>query len=289
MRNFIYLDTDFLASFMAQKNDGLEIIRNIESDTHVRSLNGTPTTAEKQSVNLTGNVALVKSDITMEKSIESGLNINESSELYKEAVSRILHDNVFNYFQNYLENNSEYCVTTPTKNSIGKYINSNGEFEVFNISALENICDQKFLKEIFSLVETIQSISSVSSPVNFKNINQYKVPTEIQNASILCSKVATIFKTIFPVDTVMMMGNMMIIINDKYLREDIRTISFKYSGSVNIIGVINRVYENIDKKSTSPFMEVLNSVSVCGIEIVNALCNKRSEEIYIVTPIAIYF
>nr|WP_302599864.1 hypothetical protein [uncultured Cellulosilyticum sp.] len=289
MRNFIYLDTDFLASFMAQENDGLETIRNIESDTYDKSLIGTPTTTKKVSMSTEANVAIAKGNLASEKTIESELNINESSELYKEMVSRVLHDNVFNYFENYINNDFDHCVDKPMKDSIGKYINHRGGFETFDITFLEKICDQKFLKELFILAEGVSDMQNVNSQVNLKNINQYKLPNDIYNTSVLCTKLVNIFKTIFPTDTVLIMDNMMVIINDKYLREDIKSINFKYSGQMSVVGIINRVYDEANKKSTSPFMEVLNSVSECGIELINAFYNRTSKELYIVTPIAIYF
>ena len=289
MKNFMYLDTDFLTSFMAQENDGLEVIRNLENNVYSKTTEGTPTTTKTESMNAEANIAVAKGNIGTEKKIESPIHIDESSELYKEVVGRVLHDNVFNYFQNYIDNDFEHCVSQPSKDSVGKYINFKGEFQIFNINALENICNQKFLKELFSFVDDAGKINNISSHIAFTNTNQYKLPNEINNTSILCSKVATIFKTIFPTDTVFIIDNMMIIINKEYLREDIKMINFKYSGEMNVLGVINRIYDSTNNKSTSPFMDVLDSVNVCGIEMINTLCNKESKELYIITPIAIYF
>ena len=218
MRNFIYLDTDFLTSFMAQENDGLETTRNIESDTYVKNLSGTPTTTEKHYADLTGNVALLKSELSMEKSIESGLNVNVSSEVYKEMASRVLHDNMFNYFENYLNKNDSISVSNAEKDCVGKYIVTKGEYEFIDINSIEKMCEEKFLRALFDLASMQNPLNFVSNNKN-QSSKRAELPKEMYALTKIGDKLSYVFKSLIPTNSVIKLKNMIIVINDNYLRE----------------------------------------------------------------------
>ncbi|WP_317368884.1 hypothetical protein [uncultured Tyzzerella sp.] len=296
MRNFIYLDTDFLASFMAQENDGLETLRNSESNVYSKDLSGTPTTTQKSSSVLEGNAAMIKGNVTIEKTLESGLDITESSELYREMASKVLHDNMFNYFEKYIEDNNSIKANSLDVSNIGKYININSEYTIINTDIIEKMCEEKFLKDLFYMEHLGGDIriDKNNKLVNQqgKSIDNVKLPPEIHMLTKMGSKLSYVFKSMIPTNTVFVVDNMIVVINEKYLREDIRMVNFKYSGQINITGKINKVCgttDNGSKKSASFLIDALNSVNECGIEFIKLLANSNSKNIYIITPIAIYF
>lgn len=304
MKNFIYVDTDFLSSFMSQENNGLETLRNIESNVYSKTLNGSPTTTQIESMSAEANAVVAKGSLNTQRSIESGVNITESSDLYKEMVCKILHDDMFECFQRYLTDNSKLSTNHINNESIGKYITMTGAFKIIDIDHIRKICDEKFLKNVFEM------IGMFSTNHNSENINNYtqgkpkgnkssknnEIPPEVHFLSKIGPKLTNVFDVMIPSNTIFIMDNSLIIINDKYLREDVKMINFKYSGNINVTGIVNKVYNNTDdkdpkNKNDPTFVESLEQLNACGVNLITSLITKNDniKEVYIITPIAIYF
>ena len=90
--------------------------------------------------------------------------------------------------------------------------------------------------------------------------------------------------SIIPYPQIMCISNYVVVLNDEYLRDDLKTASFKYGGKIKVVGYITNKVTAQGDSAISVFAGIGNSI--------NALLKiffENADEMYIVHPIAIYY
>ena len=135
MRRFIYLDTDTLSSYLAQIFDGL--IQNQQTE---KSVGKKKAKQNQYKTGLSAQIALklfgkgvdAKADTAYEH-----LKTVANDEVVKDVQTKIMHDNAFNEFVSYLQQNKLL-----NGNEIGNFISLEDEFYIFDIAFYQKLFEQ---------------------------------------------------------------------------------------------------------------------------------------------------
>ncbi|HFK1720375.1 MULTISPECIES: DUF6414 family protein [Bacillus cereus group] len=275
MKELIYLDKNFLHSFIAQTNDGLITSKNSEfqeqrTETHQES-KGAQARGYFEVQGDTGKFDIpfvIKSPSAKATlRLAPGENHSESFtiadlEAGKEIISTQLHDNALNDFEKHFEEKGlikviENSFSTPTLPP-GTYIKTTSSFTAMNFEVIEKIVGEKFL-EISQLgfkeqkdksiqeIENENNIKPAQKKAAIKAINeQFEKIQEAQSSPIKQIKIMLeyINQTV-PANAFLKMGKIFIPLKQDFLRESIDELTFKYgqnnpSIKATLIGKITR-------------------------------------------------
>ena len=104
----------------------------------------------------------------------------------------------------------------------------------------------------------------------------------------LIANFTTFFESCFPAKQLIITDNLIIPINDLYLRENPNIIDFKYGGNIKIIGKVTK-----DCSKDENFFNLYNADFGKSIQEVKDAMYKifltKYKQSFIVTPIALYF
>lgn len=84
----------------------------------------------------------------------------------------------------------------------------------------------------------------------------------------------------------MCIGNNMVVLNDKHIRDDLNTASLKYGGKINVVGYITNKVDKEDGNNVEldPFEQVSSGLNQLMISFFG-----DSSRLNIIHPIAIYY
>ena len=111
---------------------------------------------------------------------------------------------------------------------------------------------------------------------NAKNENE-------KNIEVL-KKLVNMLSSVIPYPQILCIANYAVVLNEKYLRDDIKTAAFKYGGKITVVGYITNKISGQANTPISAFANVNQSM--------NALVNiffENADETYVVHPIAVYY
>lgn len=291
MRRFIYLDTDTLNSYLAQMFDGL-----IQSQETEKSVENKKEKQRKVKSGLGAQIALKifgkGVDATAEAEYENLKSIADT-DIIKDVQTKIMHDNTFNKFVSYLQKNEEL-----NGNEIGNFISIEDEFYIFDIAFYQKLFDDEgfgsHIKEMQKssiekeTTEQIQQMNrekrrdkkTADTAQNIISSEAEKIDAEFDSSKKLIDMLATII----PYPQIMCISNYVVVLKDDYLRDDLKTASFKYGGKIKVVGYITNKVVAQGNYAASAFYGIGNSInSFLKIFFPNA------DEMYIVHPIAIYY
>ncbi len=293
MRRFIYLDTDTLNSYIAQIYDGL--VQSNQKETQAET---TDNKQSEYSVNVEGGVEAKILGKGIEGKIDGAFDYlkgTSNTELIKDVQTKLLHDNAFNQFMSYLEDNDCF-----SGNKIGDFVEIEDDFYVLDLEYLRKIMDSKrfinFMKEtdknsIRENLKELQELEKAEENANSNAINQKYKQLEKQQTQESdrtyddMKENIEMLSDIIPYRRVMCVGNNMIVLNDKYMRDNVDMTSMKYGGKIKIVGYItNKVSddENVDKFGP------LHQLGVIINQTMKLFFGSQSE-LNIIHPIAIYY
>lgn len=135
MRRFIYLDTDTLNSYLAQIYDGLIQNKNLEAQykKSTKKQNSVITSlAGKIAFKLFGKGIDANAQATYEH-----LKSVADDEIVRDVQTKILHDNAFDQFMNYLHGHHLLSGC-----NIGKFIEVRDEFYIFDIAFYKKLFEK---------------------------------------------------------------------------------------------------------------------------------------------------
>lgn len=293
MRRFIYLDTDTLNSYLAQIYDGL-----IEK-TNKESLSGKKKIKQnKVSVGLGAKIALSLwgKGIDTEYNAEyEHFNNLANEEMVKDVQTKILHDNAFDQFINYL---SEQELLNNETKRIGQFSKIEDEFYIFDIEFYKHLFDKNGFVDCLgkiqqeSIEKTIDNQYAELSRENRRSrevkgkaeeLKQQEIETNSNNF-MAAKTLIDMLAAIIPYPQVLCIENNLVILNEKYLRDDISTASFKYGGKINVVGYITN---KVNAQANTPVSK-LAGVSNSFNEIMKIFFDNV-EEMFIIHPVAIYY
>ena len=248
------------------------------------------------SANLAGKIALKLFgkgvDLTAQTMYEH-LKAIEDDEMVKDVQKKIMHDNAFDQLEMYLKEKNLL-----EGNDIGKFISIEDEFYIFDISFYQRLFEENGFVSLLEDIQrdTIQKEAEnkvaeenreMQRNKNFRNRVQEivkdtteKNEKEFQSAKKLINMLANII----PYPQILCIGNYAVVLNEKYLRDDLETAAFKYGGKIRVVGYITNKITAQANTPISVFSGIGNSI--------NALIKiffENVDEMYLIHPVAIYY
>ncbi|MBO1515676.1 DUF6414 family protein [Metabacillus bambusae] len=318
MKEIIYLDTGMLHSYIAQHYDGLPTETSNERGEEVKDVNEQDH-GYKSGTSIEARIKSGKFEIpafikTPEGEIKvrwqpgefmSEKAVISQTETGKEIISKQLHDNALETFENYLENENILYDINDTDIE-GKYVKLTSSFKIIDFNYLKKILQTDKLIE-FMFMKQDEELKSIKDEVKAVQEKQLKARQQAllnQVSSDLNSKKAEMrgqfqfieksmdyLTDILPTNSFIVMENTIAPLKDDYLREKANELMFKYgTSSTNIyltmVGkVTNKIdsieLPNFDKDPFFSFPKILNMV-LNPLGVVN-------EGDLIISPVAIYF
>ena len=296
MRRFIYLDTDTLNSYIAQIYDGL--VQTQETETQSSQ------TSDKQSER-TSNIGADTDLKVFGKGIEGKIDFTyrhlkdtSNTELISDVQTKLLHDNAFDQLMNYLNQNNLL-----SNHNIGDFIEINDEFYIMDLDYYKKIFgDKKFLDflkksqrgKIQALLKIQQDIELSQEGANFNEIK--KNYTNLSKSKCAESDksyddikdIIDMLYTLVPYRRTLCIADNMVVLNDKYMRDNINMTSFKFGGKIKVLGYITNRIETATDTDESSGVSPLAQVEIGLNQIMLSFFGQRSS-LNIVHPIAIYY
>jgi len=293
MRRFIYLDTDTLNSYVAQIYDGL-----IQTEEKERQKEAS--TSKQNGVTIEGGAEVdVKVfgrglDGKMELAYNH-LKETTNDELIKDVQTKILHDNAFDQLMQYIKSNNNL-----NTNEIGDFIEICDTFFVVDFDYYQKIFGNKklveFLKksdedQITQRLKLLQDAELMEEGANVNEINKKysEAAKEMKKASAKnydsIKDTLDVLYELIPYRRVLCIKDYMVVLNDKYVRDNIDMTSFKFGGKIKVFGYItNRINASGEENATNAFAQMGNVLNQIMIPFFGS-----EEGLNIVHPIAIYY
>ena len=296
MRRFIYLDTDTLNSYIAQIYDGL--VQTQETETQSSQ------TSDKQSER-TSDIGADTDLKVFGKGIEGKIDFTyrhlkdtSNTELISDVQTKLLHDNAFDQLMNYLNQNNLL-----SNHNIGDFIEINDEFYIMDLDYYKKIfSDKKFLDflkksqrdKIQALLKIQQDIELSQEGANFNEIK--KNYTNLSKSKCAESDksyddikdIIDMLYTLVPYRRTLCIADNMVVLNDKYMRDNINMTSFKFGGKIKVLGYITNRIETTTDTDESSGVSPLAQVGIGLNQIMLSFFGQQSS-LNIVHPIAIYY
>jgi hypothetical protein len=319
MKELIYLDTNFLHSFVAQLQDGLPVNVSYETLEEIRDEKELQE-GEKSGAFIEGGIKLGELEIPLifksptgqlKARLQPGLFSSEKINLSqlesgKEIISKQIHDNALNHFEKYLDEN-KLLFNSLENEPIGKVVKCKSNFKIVDIQYLKNIIQTDKLiefmfmqqyKKLEILKEQVKNMPS-SKEKNIQNakiktvegkINEQKESLKEQFSFV---KNALEYLTgILPTESFILMENLIAPLKNEFLREKSNELMFKYGGEESNLQItlIGKVTNKINKVELPDFSGEDALIRIH--EIINAILYpigviKQGD--FVVSPIAIYF
>lgn len=318
MKELIYLDTEYVHSFIAQTEDGLPVTTDLERTEELQESNEKETSSGTES-KLEGKFKLGELEIPLIFKSPTGeliANIKPTNnardavsltqlESGKEIISKQLHDNALEKFEDYLDKNGR----------LHSNISIAGEGDFIKIISNFSIIDFKYLKEIFSPEKILNFIffdfdtqienakqqmakmegkqkTAIRMHIEKQERETEKLKKEQQQTFEFLNEALDYLVDVLPSNAFLLAKGMIVPLKPDFLRESSKDLTFKYGASepnakISIVGKVTRIIEDVslpDFQGQYDFLKV-------G-EIVNYLLNSigvLSKGDYLISPIAIYF
>ncbi len=293
MRRFIYLDTDTLNSYVAQIYDGL-------IQTEEKELQKEASTSKQKGVTIESGAEV---DVTvfgrgLDGKMELAYNhLKETTnnELIKDVQTKILHDNAFDQLLKYLKTNNNL-----NTNEIGDFIEVCDDFFVVDFDYYQKIFGNKklvdFLKksdedQVTQRLKLLQDAELMQEGANVNEINK-RYSDAVKESKKESAKnydsikdILDVLYQLIPYRRVLCIKNYMVVLNDKYVRDNIDMTSFKFGGKIKVFGYItNRIDASGGENAANAFAQIGNILNQIMIPFFGS-----EEGLNIVHPIAIYY
>ncbi|SFC53061.1 hypothetical protein [Bacillus sp. UNCCL81] len=325
MKELIYLDKDFLHSFIAQTNDGLPLTTNNEyqeqrSETNQKTAgNNTRGFVELEANSGEFKIpGLLKTPsgklvwrIAPNKNSSEMYSLNEL-EAGKEIISKHLHDNALNTFEKYL--NIENKIKPINEASVGDYVNLKGSFRIIDLGYLTSLIGDEYfeisLKETRDLkdaeIEEVKANRDFNKGTKKHLIDKIeekfkKIEDEFCKPLNYVNSILKYLKKISPVESFLIVQNAVIPLKQTHLRESAKELQFKYGTeeihtNITTIGKITRVIDEA-KLNTEfdqlDFNEQAPKDSFSSFQNLFTYCfnfiGLLPDQAVIMSPVAIYF
>lgn len=277
MKEFIYLDSSFLHSFIAQIYGGLpSTVTNETQESRTQTHTDTIQTEMASELHGSLNAVIAKMDSKINPKETRGESISLAQlDVGKEIISKQLHDNAVDELIEYLRKHN-LLIISPDSFQINSYILYSSTFKVIDMEYL-----RAFTRREFGQLLRLNKKKQAS---NQQNLN---IPID------MIGKILDFFSTILPSDIFIKQERVLSPLKKEYLRIQPKELLFKYSEqtTVSLLGRITRQIDSTAMQSDFEFTSLL-SISDMMTELANGLMTQFEvveEGEYIVSPIAIFF
>lgn len=321
LKEFIYLDTAFLHSFIAQSNSGLPTLINTEIQEQ-ESRTSTKGTSTDSTHEIAGEVSLGEFDVVFFKSPSAKSQFkyankqgNNSSiswtqlDAGKEIISKQLHDNALAEFEQYVEQNGLLKIKESSEHAVpGEYIKVSGTFYVVDLSFFQKALNKKIIdrflldeidKQCISALDQIEAENLTRQQKEVKRKETQKRFEKQKNDNKilfeLITDVVDYVNTLLPASSYLKIGNFVAPLKPDYLRESSSELGFKYGHSsklrITLIGKVTRVYDNLISQGIDPSANIYGMMQLLSSAVEQFLIESALLKTgdLIVSPVAIFF
>ncbi len=272
MKNFIYLDQDYINSYLAQMKKGLLV--NCSNEKQSSEL-----ISQTKDLNLNG---MVSGEIGVEILKILGLNLNGQVEKNKSSTisdeniksrieEKVLHDYSFEMVEKFLKD----------KNLI-----KTNDFNIGDIILEENeitIIDFEYFKNIFGKDGVFKNFKKLEQMDKNKGKNLNFNENDMKN----CYEIIVTIQKIIPYKRFGICGNYLILLDDKNFRDNPDIISFKYGGKMKFMGNVTNIIGESSNQDNSTLDVFKNFYNIINESIFKTFLN--TEKIYVINAIALYY
>ena len=285
------MDNDTLNSYVSQIYDGLISEKEIEMQNKKGKSRNTGVGAGLKGI---FNFTVLKKGVNTEANTSFEHTLNTSKEEFERNVqTQIMHDNIFDKLLEYLNSNSMLNGT-----QIGQFVSIQDDFYIFDIDFYKKLSRENGFIDMISELQVENANESVDD--EYKGLNrqqrrdkktQQKVEeikeqnseqAGLQRESI--EKLVKMLDEIIPYPQILCIGKYAVVLNESFLRDDIKTASFKYGRKINVVGYITNSISSRNNNQLSEFV-----VAQKAINEVMKIFFGNIDEMFIVHPIAIYY
>lgn len=264
-KNFVYLNTDFLESFIAQKYKGFpKEMQSTSSLEHTEEMDGEKVTTSAISK---GEIGVPIFGVAGEYTEENeGKQINKTdTESSQNVILKVQRDNMYNDFLTYLEYKNLLINDDATVS--GKYIELTDVFYFIDFERIQKICD------------AYQAILNNGKEINDMTLDKIQ---EIK------AKI-DLLKEIIPFDALLYNQNFVILLDKEWLRVQKNHLGYIMDGKITVVGRVNKVLHMDNTITPTPnVINMLNKMQEYAMSLLHEIGILDSEKVNIVTPIAIY-
>lgn len=273
MKEFIYLDTDYLTSALAQLNNGKILTYSNEG----------ATTSTDESKKTSSNQNTSKVNFGLPKVIGVNFGNDKTSEdssafidikSAKEIITKTFDDNAFDILLEHIQKSDE---VSDSNYKDGDFVVLNNEYKLIDFDFLLTLLGDDFIELYINSAISNNKIEK-SKENNFRSA-QKKYYKELR-------KNLERFKKLVPSSTLLYTNNILLPVKKEFLRDSFEDISFKYK-RINFLARITRKFEYIKYENDSNML--INAVDYMMPSILKSFhIDIIDNETYIATPIAIY-
>ena len=262
--DFIYLNTNFLESFTAQKYKGFP--KELQA-THILE-NSNENTREKANseVNLNGKVGggLLGVEGTVTDVIEGSQNNQNNTETAQNVIVKVQRDNMYSKFHEYIEQKG--LLTDTSDPALKKYISLSDMFYYIDFERIQKLCDETY-RNIYSQYD---SESDRFSSEKFSEIR---------------SKIA-LLKELIPYDALLCNNKYIVLIDKDWLKIPKEHLGYVLGGEITVVGKVSKCIQASDTMPT--IIEILNKIQEFTIKMLKDIGFDVADRVYMISPIAIY-
>ena len=276
MKHYIYIDKEILNSYISQIYGGILERGKAEKELVEKETQEITTPEERIRATIKGGIpAILNSDIETEYDLkEKSMRGVDNSNTSKEVIEKIYHDNLLDNLIEYINNNEE-VINNISDIQYGKYVEFKLPFNFVNHSYLKSISNNDFKK-------SFEKIMNATNPGNDKTTKDAKFAME------LIGNFTTFFDSCFPAKQLIISNNLIIPLDDQFLREKPEMIDFKYGGDIAVIGKVTKDCSrdiNVFGLYNREFGKAIEEVR----QAMYNLFLPNYKKSFIITPIALYF
>lgn len=306
MKEIIYLNTDFIHSFMAQKFSGLPL-NNTKEQSQQDSQTSSDTTKNASTHEAQGEVNSGSIKVPFIVAAPSGKvsykynNQRQSEETVsltqidagKEIISKQLHDNALDDFEAHLNENSKLNVISIDGNGeeyIGEYVKIVSTFTLFDLDHLKSLTAPEIMREMMLLGDDVIAEKNRKGHVVGKKLDA-KVEYGIKSFDVILRYLSSIL----PTQLFLKQGKFISPLKSDFLRESSKELNFKYGENCEIeVTVLGRVTKLFDSFNAAIFEEgaqlkELTSAIDTVTDVVLSQVKSIKKGDLIISPVAIYF
>lgn len=272
IKDYLYLNMDFLETFIAQIDGGYNALQ-ISDDTRVsKDIQGTKSASVEAGVDGKLNKIierLIKLEAEIKVTIQSAPNYKIDTQLSKDVIVMKQRENILDRFIDYLGfKGVDSFVDEVCENDVGNYIALHTYFDYVNFDRLDMLTGA----DMHDFYRSIDDGNGLSLD------NIYKIKNQLP-----------LLKKLFPFDTFLYAKGVIVLINDKYLRDAKEQAGYKFNSMVKVIGTVNKLASE-PRKNSVPASVTMDGIQIATLSLLRELgfVHEDDTNIYLVTPIAIY-
>lgn len=272
LKDFLYLDTYFLHSFMAQVENGFVIEKNLDETREEVEEKETDT---RETIATLGSGTLIGAQVTAKKIIP-GIKTTNSVAM-KQSSKYIQSDNMFMKFYNFLGNdeaNASY-LTNQDNYEEGKYIIIESKFRYVDFKRFSEMINEE-KRKIYN--------GKADDKENNIKYNEETFKDALRQIELV--------RAAFPYEVLLFNGKELVLLEKEWLRQKKKRIGFILGGKVTVIG---KVFKKIPMPSeadgnSKKVFDILDSVQQQAVECLFEFGGgfAKPEQVHIIRPIAIY-